>query len=329
MKEQLPVKSHCGFTLVELLVVIAIIGVLVGLLLPAIQAAREAARRSQCSNNVKQLGLAIQMYHDTHKHFPPGHEETGDDGPSYRHQLSWLTLCLPYLEESNIAALIEPSMIDPTKNAHTNPLLVPAGRNVIATFTCPSDPITASEVAAIPRDTAGTLFFAPTNYLGNQGTVCQCRTNECSGMFGHDTKFKMSQVTDGTAQTIAIGESLKGDLDPSTIEDNYIYLKGSGNANEIGTCQGSSPNTADRATAWIGGQPHLNMFSTSRPPNDPRIDCKAPNNGCTNFAARSAHPGIAILGFADGSVHTMSDSIDEKTIQSLGTRAAEDIPGEY
>lgn len=322
-------KRKNGFTLVELLVVIAIIGVLVALLLPAVQAAREAARRSQCTNNVKQLGLALQMYHDTHKHFPPGHMESGDSGPTYRHQLSWQSLCLPFLEESNVAALIDLDDIDPTKNAHTNPAFVPAGQTVIASFTCPSDPILAAEVASIARDDAETLFFAPTNYLGNQGIVCQCRTNDCTGMFGHDTKFKMSQITDGTSQTIAIGETLKGDLDPETIDDNYIYLRGSGNANEIETCQDSPPNTADRATAWIGGQPHLNMFSTARPPNDGRIDCKAPNNGCTNFAARSAHPGVAILAFADGSVHTMSDSIEETTMQALGTRSAEDIPGDY
>lgn len=317
-----------GFTLVELLVVIAIIGILVALLLPAVQAAREAARRMQCSNNVKQLGLALHMYHDTHGAFPPAHTESGDDGPSYRHQLSWLSLCLPFLEESNVADLIDENDIDPDLNAHKNPAFVPAGRIVIASFTCPSDPISALEVASIPRDDAETLFFAPTNYMGNQGIVCQCRFKECTGMFGHDTHFKMAQITDGTSQTIAIGESLKGDLDPDSLADNYITTRDA-NANDIESCQGYPSNTADKATVWIGGQPHLNMFSTSRPPNDSRTDCKAPNNGCTNFAARSAHPGVAILGFADGSVHIMTDSIDEETIQALGTRAAEDIPGDY
>jgi prepilin-type N-terminal cleavage/methylation domain-containing protein/prepilin-type processing-associated H-X9-DG protein len=321
--------TKMGFTLVELLVVIAIIGILVALLLPAVQAARESARRSQCTNNVRQMGLALQIYHDTHKHFPPGHEETGVDGPSYRHQLSWLTLCLPFLEERAIADMITPDLIDPATNAHTNVKLVEAGRNVIPTFTCPSDPISPYEVAGVPRDSAQALYFAPTNYLGNQGIVCECRTKVCSGMFGHDTKFKMSQITDGTSHTIAVGESLKGDLDPSTLTDNYIYLAGSGNADDISTCVGGEPNTADRATVWIGGQPHLNMFSTSRPPNDPRTDCKAPSNGCTNFAARSAHPGGAMLAFADGSVRFVSDSIDETTMQALGTRAAGDIPGDY
>jgi len=306
-----------AFTLVELLVVIAIIGILVALLLPALQAAREAARRSQCFNNVKQLGLALQMYHDAHGRFPPGHVESGVDGPSYRHQFSWLTLCLPYLEERNVADLIDPADLDPTLNAHANPKFIPAGKNLIATFICPSDPI-----GQVNPD------WAPTNYLGNQGIVCECRGKVCTGMFGHDTKFKMSQVTDGTSQTIAIGETLKGDLDPDTREDNYIFTS-SADANLIDGCQAFPPNAADRATVWLGGQPHLNMFSTSRPPNDPRVDCKAPNNGCTNFAARGAHPGGATLGFADGSTHFLSDAIDEATMQALGTRAAEDVPGDY
>lgn len=306
-----------AFTLVELLVVIAIIGILVALLLPAIQAAREAARRSQCFNNVKQLGLALQMYHDTHGTFPPGHVESGVDGPSYRHQFSWLTLCLPYLEERSIADLIDPADIDPALNAHVNPKFIPAGKNLIATFICSSDPVGQTNPD-----------WAPTNYLGNQGIVCECRNEVCSGIFGHDTQFKMSQITDGTSQTIAIGETLKGDLDPDTLEDNYIFTS-SADANEIDDCQDFPPNAADRAAVWLGGQPHLNMFSTARAPNDSRVDCKAPNNGCTNFAARSAHPGGATIGFADGSTHFIIDSIDEQTMQALGTRIAEDIPGEF
>jgi len=310
-------RTRSGFTLVELLVVIAIIGVLVALLLPAVQAAREAARRSQCMNNGKQLGLALQMYHDAHGRFPPGHEETGVDGPSYRHQFSWLTLCLPYIEQQNVLKLINRADIDPAMNAHVNPKFIPAGRILVETFICPSDP-----VRQMSPD------WAPTNYLGNQGIVCECRTIDCSGMFGHDTKFRLKDVTDGSSQTIAVAETLKGDLDPETIQDNYIFNTAA-NANDIASCQSYPPNTADRASIWLGGQPHNNMFSTARPPNDPRVDCKAPSNGCTNFAARSAHAGGAVTAFADGSVHFLGDGIDESTMQALGTRAAEDIPGAF
>ena len=216
-------RKKSGFTLVELLVVIAIIGVLVALLLPAVQAAREAARRNQCMNNVKQLGLSLQMYHDANKRFPPGHMETGVDGPSYRHQLSWLALCLPYLEESNVSKLIRKEDVDPATNAHTNPKLVPAGRTVIGTFSCASDPVDALAISQIARDAANTLFWAPTNYMGNQGILCDCRGDECSGLFGHDTKFRMKDVTDGTSNTIAVGESLKGDLHSNTQDDNNNF----------------------------------------------------------------------------------------------------------
>jgi prepilin-type N-terminal cleavage/methylation domain-containing protein/prepilin-type processing-associated H-X9-DG protein len=311
-------RKRAGFTLVELLVVIAIIGVLVALLLPAVQAAREAARRTQCYNNVKQLGLALHMYLDARRTFPPGHLETGTDGPSYRHQLSWLALCLPYLEERNVADLIKLSDIVPGTNAHQNNLFKPAGKNLIGTFMCPSDPI-----GQMSTD------WAPTNYLGNQGTVCDCRGPSCGGMFGHGTYFKIAKITDGTSKTIAIGETLKGDLDTTTLADNYIFSS-SADANNIDGCQAFASNTADRATVWLGGQPHTNMFSTARSPNDARVDCKGPSNGCTNFATRSAHAGGATVAFADGSVHFLADEMDSTVIQALGTRAAGDTPsGEY
>lgn len=306
-------RKREGFTLVELLVVIAIIGVLIALLLPAIQAARESARRTQCFNNSRQLGLGLQMYHDSYGVFPPGHEETGVDGPSYRHQLSWLALILPYLEQKNVADLIRREDIDPAMNAHVNPKFIPAGKNLVDTFICPSDPVGQNSPD-----------WAPTNYLGNQGILCNCRGEDCGGMFGHDTKFRMKDVTDGTSQTIAVAETLKGDLDANTIEDNYIFTS-SANADDIDSCQSFPANTADRATIWLGGQPHNNMFSTARPPNDPRVDCKAPNHGCSNFAARSAHPGGVVVIFADCSAHFLSNDLTETTMQALGTRSAEDI----
>src|SRR5262249_38401339 len=170
--------------------------------------------------------------------------------------------------------------------------------------------------------------WAPTNYLGNQGIVCDCRGKSCAGMFGHGTYFRMANITDGASRTIAIGETLKGDLDPLTIEDNYIFST-SGSADNIDACQSFASNTSDRATVWIGGQPHNNMFSTARSPNDPRVDCKAPSQGCTNFATRSMHPNGATVGFADGSAHFLQNDINAAVMQALGTRAAQDIPGEF
>lgn len=302
-----------GFTLVELLVVITIIGILIALLLPAVQAAREAARRLQCTNNLKQIGLALHGFHEACSSFPPGHVESGDDGPSYRHQVGLLALVLPFVEQLAVSDMIDLGDIDPSGSANQNTLFQPAGRTLIGTYLCASDP-----VGQVNPD------WAPTNYMGNQGIDCECRESDCSGIFGHDTYFNIRDITDGTSNTIAIGETVKGDMDADSLGDNYVYDRGA-NANDIATCQGSTPNAADRGGAWLGGQSQHNMFSTARTPNDPLIDCKAPNNGCTNFAARSFHPGGANLGMADGSVHFLIDTIDLTVYRALGTRNGGEI----
>ena len=314
-------KRNYGFTLVELLVVIAIIGILVSLLLPAVQAARATARRMQCANNLKQLGIGLQMFHDTTGTFPPGHLETGTNGPAYRHQVGWLTYLLPFVEETSVDSLVDLTRIGPSNDlpnpngsVTNNPAFYAAGGVNISTFICPSDPTTRVDTV-----------WAPTNYLGNQGPLCSCRGKSCTGVFGHDTWMRIRDITDGTSNTIAIGETLKGDLNVNTLQDNYFYRPAGGNAQDIDTCQGGTLNRSDRATVWLGGNPQNNMFSTNRSPNDRRFDCIAPHNGCVNFAARSAHVGGVNVGMCDGSVHFISDSIDVSVMQSLGTRNGGEI----
>jgi len=128
-------RRHYGFTLVELLVVIAIIGILIALLLPAVQAAREAARRTQCNNNLKQLGIALHNYHDSHGTFPPAHLETGTTGPTFRHHFGWLAYLLPYIEQENVYRLIDFRL---KYSAPENRQDASVG---IKTFICPSDPV--------------------------------------------------------------------------------------------------------------------------------------------------------------------------------------------
>jgi prepilin-type N-terminal cleavage/methylation domain-containing protein len=309
-------RKRVGFTLIELLVVIAIISVLIALLLPAVQAAREAARRTQCRNNIKQMVLALHNYSDTNRMFPPGHLETGEENPppggqTAQHQIGWLTYILPFAEHQATYKLIPFNKIDPKQNINKNTAFFPAAGTVIGMFLCPSDPM-----KLVP------LATAPANYVANQGIDCMCQFNQCSGVFGHSTFTKLAWITDGTSCTIAVSETLRGDNNPATLADNYISTSStSANAQDVTTCQSFAPNASDRGLSWIGGQPQYNMFSTNRVPNDVLYDCRAPNFGCTNMAARSAHPMGVVVGMCDGSVQFMSQNIDLTTYQALGTKS--------
>jgi prepilin-type N-terminal cleavage/methylation domain-containing protein len=310
-------RKRGGFTLIELLVVIAIIALLISLLLPAVQAAREAARRTQCRNNIKQFALALHNYHDTNRMFPPGHLETGMENPlpgqpSGQHQIGWLAYLLPFSEQQALYNLIPFHEINLTENINKNTFFFPAAGNIVGMFLCPSDPMLL----------VGGLATAPANYMVNQGTDCMCQFNTCSGVFGHSTFTKLAWITDGTSNTIAISETLRGDNNPATLQDNYISTSSTlANAQDVTTCQSLAPNASDRGLSWIGGQPQYNMFSTNRVPNDVLYDCRAPNFGCTNMAARSAHPMGVIVGMCDGSVQFMSQTIDLATYQALGTKS--------
>lgn len=314
-------KTDRGFTLIELLVVIAIIAILIALLLPAVQQAREAARRSQCKNNSKQIGMALHNYADVHKMLPPGHLDsyTPTPGANARHQFSWLTYLLPYLDQKTVYQKIDFNQLSYTLNANVNPAFIPVGTVNIPLFLCPSDPVGRFDVN-----------WAPSNYFGSQGNLCDCRDINCSGLFGHSSFTRLEWIKDGLSQTIAFGESLKGDLNAATIDDNYIFTNTAGtSAQNVSTCVAAAPNASDRGTAWFGGQPQFNIMATIRPPNDKFFDCIAPNFGCTNFAARSAHAGGAHLGLADGSVRFISQNISLTTYQALGSRAVKDIPGDF
>ncbi len=186
-----PLRS--AFTLIELLVVIAIIGVLVGLLLPAIQSAREAARRIQCANNLRQIGLALHHYHDTHQKLPPGCLQwRGPGRPANMKQYAWSALILGFLEQTNVYEQIDFNVpFDSPRNA------VPAGVK-LPFYLCPS----AQEPLPTGR--------GKTDYGGLYGQRITARTATDNGVFIYDIALRFSDVRDGLSNTACVAEDTRG-----------------------------------------------------------------------------------------------------------------------
>lgn len=178
-----------GFTLVEILVVLTVIGVLVGLLLPGIQAAREAARRMQCSNNLRQIGLALHSYHSAYKRFPPGgiqvRPEVGDGK-----QFAWSAFILPQLEENAVFEQID------FDYAFDDPVNADVAAIPISTFICPSTP--RSELTSLGRGVS--------DYGGIYGERITQPNDPPSGFLIHDVALRFRDITDGTTHTYAVGE---------------------------------------------------------------------------------------------------------------------------
>jgi prepilin-type N-terminal cleavage/methylation domain-containing protein len=279
-----------AFTLVELLVVIAIIGVLVGLLLPAVQAAREAARRTQCQNNLKQLGLAMHMHHDSIKKFP--YLRSG--GGQNRH--TWALKLLPYLEQTNIYNTYEASITGVNKtdgfNNHTanNPAIIQARQAQVTTFFCPSR---RGPPSLSPITTGSTVTGMPSDYAACTGNSSTVPTN---GVFqlvnsSHMTSLMgMKDMTDGTSNTVLIGEKhiQLGNLNHA-IRDGMIY-------------SGSEQQTYYRR---MGASWPL-AFS---------------NTQVVNFQFGSWHTGLCQFVFGDGSVRGISTSVPGLVLGYLATRA--------
>lgn len=343
-------KKMAGFTLVELLVVIAIIGVLVGLLLPAVQAAREAARRMQCTNGLKQLGLALHNYHDTYKTFPPrkggtgGTTAAGYAGTSRREhngeRLSAFVALLPYYEQGNIYNRIQAgdptgtAAVPPLPSANGGPTVPPGGPcawcnwghwNVSPSIlTCPSD-------GPVFNDAAQTRV---NNYAFSVGdTVTNpLNTTDPRGVFGLRIGTKIAAITDGTSNTIAISERLKANFGLTTVAAGQIQnVLGTvtlvaNMQNQPALCLTRSNGAFFNAgqivkgrfgSLWTDGQLERVGFSTVLAPNAP--SCTDDNNGNADSGPAnlglivpptSRHTGGVNAGFCDGSVRFISSSID-------------------
>lgn len=286
---------HAGFTLVELLVVIAIIGVLVGLLLPAVQAAREAARRMQCSNNLKQLALALHNYHDTFRTFPGATVRTsGLPGEGQgRHAWAWGASILPFIEQANLYNRLGVSL----GTLHGRLLadrvnVMDAMARPLQSFICPSDTgYQGSGQSHIDRKwhtgvfTSATQFWpATSSYFASQGHIQS--GNSGTGVLTLRQNIRIGHITDGTSNTFLIGERESKD------------------------CTGGSwvGTRLDGANSWDGDQA---VFGYSRPQINmsTRIVNYRQANGCGSGFG-SLHTGGCQFALSDGSVRFVSETIN-------------------
>jgi prepilin-type N-terminal cleavage/methylation domain-containing protein/prepilin-type processing-associated H-X9-DG protein len=297
-----PTKLVGGFTLVELLVVITIIGVLLALLLPAIQAARESARRTQCVNKLKQIGLALQNYHGANKHFPSGGNLNNDPLESPSAGISWTVMVLPYLELQSLYDEIHPYPYGAAKNYSHEFTLVDA-------FICPTaDAQTTPEKGSNYSAVAG----AGRNDDSRMGLASpNCGDVFTDGVFFADSRTPIARITDGTSNTLAIGERTyywRVWLFGTTKRGNPL--------NEI--CSGSAQNIVYPINA--------DKYQFGFYKFDNRAPAGAPKTMLLNdLQFGSDHPGGANFSFADGSVHMISETIDMTVYKDMSTKDGGEI----
>ncbi len=303
-----------GFTLVELLVVIAIIGILIALLLPAVQAAREAARRSQCNNNLKQLGLAVHNYHDTFGTFPFLRVQPN----TVTNAIGGFVGLLPYIEQQPLYDQISNSLTiggttyqpfgpTPWTTAYT-----PWNQRIPA-FRCPSDGEFSNSPDPGPRNYV--MSVGDTQY-DNEGGGGDNRR----GLFVAYRVKTFAEVKDGTSNTAALSETciglnnqryIRGNVanignmpDPN-IPANCLVTKGTGNQYASAATVHTGWGTGRR---WAEGRPFYSSFATVLPPNSP--SCAQNDGDQSLISATSYHPGGVNVAMADGSVRFVSETID-------------------
>ena len=321
-----------GFTLVELLVVIAIIGILVGLLLPAVQAAREAARRMSCSNNVRQLGIALHNYHDTFKRLPPSFIAR-TDGTSD----SWSVQArlLPYIEQANLQNLIDWNRPYGQQSA--------VARTRVPTLLCPSE--VKDEPRLDPQPSDPNFAHYPLSYCGNMGEwfiYSPGNRSTGTGLFVVNGRNTFAGILDGLSNTLAFAE----------VKAWTPYIRDGGTPSNLGdvppsvptavSALGGSFKTNSGHTEWVDGRIHQTGFTTTFTPNRkiPHTDSgilydidfnssregkSISNNTYAAVTSRSYHTGGVQVGMVDGSVRFLSQEISIQAWRAAGTPAGGEV----
>jgi prepilin-type N-terminal cleavage/methylation domain-containing protein/prepilin-type processing-associated H-X9-DG protein len=330
-----PTSRRGGFTLIELLVVIAIIAILIGLLVPAVQKVREAAARMSCSNNLKQLGLALHNYASTYSAFPTGGEgtdfQTFPTGPSQFDMHSTFTMLLPYIEQDNIYKQINLNYYynDPAAGAAH----IAAFQNVVKTFLCPSNGW--SQNASLGKDSFGygytdygaTVYtdIDPVTGLRNKSTRANgaLHISKVNGVLFPLAGTRIAEVTDGTSNTIAIAEDVGRDQryvpaysDPVDGQGRRFW-------------RWAEPDSAYGVSGYQNGgyDSGTAINNTSSTPGGSASTCFwAPSNNCgNNDEIFSFHTGGAQAVFCDGHVQFLTTSIDRRVVRMLVTPAGGEV----
>ncbi|WP_459555567.1 DUF1559 family PulG-like putative transporter [Lacunimicrobium album] len=345
-------KTRSGFTLIELLVVIAIIAVLVAILLPAVQQAREAARRSSCSNNLKQMGLAIHNYHDVYNSMPPAGVGEVYNSSGWSRQPSWMVRLMPYLEQGAAydAAPMVNNNFDNWNADWTAPVRAwqVMNNSKMPVFNCPSSPL--PQTASYPTTPGSQALGAPatinvqiSDYAANSGssfqggtvsTVASGVTWEWGGYMAdngvlpfitrqgfarfYGKKVNFATITDGTSNTIALGE--QSDFYNKTSDYRASY-----NTSGLWSCQTSSIDSYNGNHVVTSFPINATVMNWTGEWADWGRDIVKYNN----TAFRSAHAGGAQFVLADGSVRFISETIYFGTYTALMDRADGSVIGEF
>jgi prepilin-type N-terminal cleavage/methylation domain-containing protein/prepilin-type processing-associated H-X9-DG protein len=310
-------RRRAGFTLIELLVVIAIIGVLIALLLPAVQAAREAARRAQCTNNLKQIGIAMHNYHDALGALPMGQVPV----TSY----SALSLALPYFEQSTSYAAVNFSLpnSDPSNNT--------VRMTQISSFLCPSD-----YPNRLPSRGAATNYHANKGgqVIWTDATGPNAGMPAPNGIFVYGLSVRFAEVSDGTSNTAFFSERTLADGNNavvSPLEDVFFSPASPATPDEaMQICRAVNINDLATQFPLFMGAPWLNGQHTYQhisPPNDRSCGYFLINRA--TMPPSSRHPGGVNVLLGDGSVRFVKQTINLATWRGLGTRSSGEILAEY
>jgi prepilin-type N-terminal cleavage/methylation domain-containing protein/prepilin-type processing-associated H-X9-DG protein len=292
-----------AFTLIELLVVIAIIAVLIALLLPAVQQAREAARRTQCRNNLKQLGLALHNYESSVRMFPPGYIAASVAAKDTTPGWGWGAMILPYMDQAPIYNRLNfnLSVADPTNATAT--------ATPVTAFLCPSDLVQAGPFNVYsdpPTNSAVVMQVTPSSYAAMtgdansvNGNAATKTTQSFNGVFYVNSSTKIGDITDGTSMTMLVGERAWAIVNGAWIGAPNLALPESGVKNPF------TPHNSSTTGVLI--QAHASTINNTA--------------GASMDENSSLHVGGAQFLFGDGSVHFLSNNINTTVLMAYATKA--------